>query len=72
LLRKKKLGLACGQFPPRDLCFKGPTEKTSGKVWQVGFSSEVLFDPFSAHNLFDCDKQKAALLPIPRKKGHNL
>jgi len=72
LAEKKKLGLACGQFPPRDLCLKGPTEKTSGKVWQVGFSSEVLFDPFSAHNLFDCDKQKAALLPMARKKGHGL
>merc|ERR1711904_370009 len=32
LAEKKKLGLACGQFPPRDLCLKGPTEKTSGKV----------------------------------------
>merc|ERR1712100_369636 len=39
LAEKKKLGLACGQFPPRDLCLKGPTEKTSGKVWQVGFSN---------------------------------
>merc|ERR1712118_19603 len=68
LAEKKKLGLACGQFPPRDLCLKGPTEKTSGGCGKWAFPARFCLIHFLHTTFSTAISKKQHFFQWPAKR----